>query len=184
MKRAIKNEAGFTLTEVLVTIMMMTMVVFALYSMFDMSLRVFQTGNSTVEANENARVALDRMEREIRSAWPSNDCEDPSQSDDPLIGDSSNSGSITFKNCFSDTDPPRTINYRINGDNLERVEDGSAQTLASLGSSPTPLRFRYLNAASEDVPTANAILVEITLVAQNGDRTQTLITNAGLRNAN
>ena len=45
----------------------MMMVVFsAIYSVFDMSLRVFSFGNNKVEAVESARVGMEKMEREIR----------------------------------------------------------------------------------------------------------------------
>ena len=66
------EEEGFTLTEVLVTMVIMIVVLFALYSIFDMSLRVFSFGNNKVEAVENARLGLDKMEREMRAAYPYN----------------------------------------------------------------------------------------------------------------
>ena len=69
-KRVVCEEAGFTLTEVLVTTMIMLIVLFALYSMFDMGLRVYTFGNDKVEATEQARLGMEKMEREIRAAYP------------------------------------------------------------------------------------------------------------------
>jgi prepilin-type N-terminal cleavage/methylation domain-containing protein len=69
-KRFVHEEAGFTLPEMMVTIMVMTLVLFSLYSIFDMSIRVFSFGNDKVEAAENARLGLEKMEREIRAAYP------------------------------------------------------------------------------------------------------------------
>jgi prepilin-type N-terminal cleavage/methylation domain-containing protein len=69
-KRVVGEEAGFTLTEVLVTMMIMLIVLFALYSIFDMSIRVFTFGNDKVEATEQARLGMEKMEREIRAAYP------------------------------------------------------------------------------------------------------------------
>jgi prepilin-type N-terminal cleavage/methylation domain-containing protein len=66
----LSDERGFTLSEILVTMMVMLVVLFALYGIFDMSLRVFAFGNDKVEATENARLGLERMEREIRAAYP------------------------------------------------------------------------------------------------------------------
>ncbi len=66
----LRDEGGFTLPEMLVTIMIMIVVLFALYSIFDMSIRVFDFGNDKVEAVENARLGLEKMEREIRAAYP------------------------------------------------------------------------------------------------------------------
>ncbi len=68
--RFFREEAGFTLPEMMVTIMVMLIVLFALYSIFDMSIRVFSFGNDKVEAVENARLGLEKMEREIRAAYP------------------------------------------------------------------------------------------------------------------
>lgn len=69
-KRLVHEEAGFTLPEMLVTTIIMIVVLFALYSIFDMSIRVFSFGNDKVEATENARLGMEKMEREIRAAYP------------------------------------------------------------------------------------------------------------------
>jgi prepilin-type N-terminal cleavage/methylation domain-containing protein len=64
-----KDERGFTLPEMLVSIVIMTFVFFGLYNIFEMSLRVFAFGNNEVEAMENARLGVEKMEREIRGAY-------------------------------------------------------------------------------------------------------------------
>jgi Tfp pilus assembly protein PilW len=68
--RIIKDERGFTLTEVLVTVIIMMFVLLALAGLFDMSLKVFSFGNNKVEAVESARIGMEKMEREIRAAYP------------------------------------------------------------------------------------------------------------------
>ena len=69
-KRVVGEEAGFSLTEVLVTMMIMLIVLFALYSIFDMGIRVFSFGNDKIEATEQARLGMEKMTREIRAAYP------------------------------------------------------------------------------------------------------------------
>lgn len=69
-KKLLTGEGGFTLPEMMVTLMVMIVVLFSLYNIFDMSLRVFSFGNDKVEAVENARLGLEKMEREIRAAYP------------------------------------------------------------------------------------------------------------------
>src|SRR5919112_3358626 len=64
------GEAGFTLVEVLVAATMMFAVLFALYAVFDVSVRAFGYGGDRVQAIGDARLALDRMEREIRASYP------------------------------------------------------------------------------------------------------------------
>lgn len=66
----LRGEGGFTLPEMMVTIMVMIVVLFSLYGIFDMSIRVFSVGNDKVEAVENARLGMERMERELRAAYP------------------------------------------------------------------------------------------------------------------
>ncbi len=65
-----KDESGFTLPEVLVSMAMMGTVLFALYAVFDASVRVFGAGRDRVEAVQEARLGLARMERELRAAYP------------------------------------------------------------------------------------------------------------------
>ena len=72
-----KVETGFTLVEVLVSAMMMFGVLFALYGIFDVSVRAFGYGGDRIEAVGNARLALGRMEREIRAAYPYDLTSDP-----------------------------------------------------------------------------------------------------------
>ena len=70
--RSLEDERGFTLTEMLVTIMLMTVVFFAVYGVFDMTVRAYSFGNNKVEATESARVGMEKMEREIRQAYKYN----------------------------------------------------------------------------------------------------------------
>jgi prepilin-type N-terminal cleavage/methylation domain-containing protein len=69
---SLEDERGFTLTEMLVTIMLMTVVLFAIYSVFDITVRAYSFGNNKVEATESARVGMEKMEREIRQAYKYN----------------------------------------------------------------------------------------------------------------
>jgi prepilin-type N-terminal cleavage/methylation domain-containing protein len=70
--RFVKEESGFSLPEMLVTITIMMVVFFALYSIFDMSVRIFAYGNNKAEAMESARLGVEKMEREIRGAYKHN----------------------------------------------------------------------------------------------------------------
>jgi prepilin-type N-terminal cleavage/methylation domain-containing protein len=70
--RFLREERGFTLTEMMVTIVIFIVTLFALYSVFDMSVKVFMLGNNKAEAMGNARQGLETMEREIRQAYALN----------------------------------------------------------------------------------------------------------------
>ena len=65
-----KDERGFSLPEMIVTIIIMSVVLLSLGSIFDMSVKIFSFGNNKVEATESARIGMEKMEREIRAAYP------------------------------------------------------------------------------------------------------------------
>ena len=68
-ERLLGEERGFTLVEMMVTMVIMMVVFLALFSIFDMSVRVFTFGSNKVEAMESARLGVEKMEREIRAAY-------------------------------------------------------------------------------------------------------------------
>jgi prepilin-type N-terminal cleavage/methylation domain-containing protein len=67
-ERFLREERGFTLIEMMITTVIWIAVLFALYSVFDMSLTAFRVGSNKVEAVESARLGLEKMEREVRQA--------------------------------------------------------------------------------------------------------------------
>jgi len=196
-----KDETGFTLVEVLVSAMMMFGVLFALYAIFDVSVRAFGYGGDKLEAVGSARLALGRMEREIRAAYPYDLTSDPPRRyllldpTDPTKPAVPTATRIAFGN---ETGGDRkigateVIGYYLSGHDLKRSKGGSAQTLVD--SVPTDgLRFTPCRSA-DDCPPALAItdeaeirLVRIELavdVRRRGqDPTrQTLVTDVYLRN--
>ena len=78
-ERFLREERGFTLTEMMVTLVIWITVLFALYSIFDMSITAFRFGNNKVEAVESARLGLEKMEREIRQAYVLDRSADPNK---------------------------------------------------------------------------------------------------------
>jgi prepilin-type N-terminal cleavage/methylation domain-containing protein len=184
--RLLREERGFTLPEMLVTMVMMVIVLFALYSIFDMSLRVFSFGNDKTEAVENARLGLEKMEREIRAAYPY----DKINGTTTLLS-SWTANQITFGNDLNGSrvvDSNEVITYRRNAGTptiLERENGGSAQPVVE---HVDGLTFEYLDkygatATSE----SNVTVVHITLMIKvdsgpGGPATQTLTTDVALRN--
>ena len=196
-----KEEAGFTLVEVLVASTMMFAVLFALYGIFDVSVRAFGYGGDRLEAVENARLAVDRMEREIRAAYPYDLTSDPPRRYlflDPLNPTKPavpTSTRIVFGN---ETGGDRRIGatevlgYYLSGHDLKRSKGGSVQTLVD---SVATDGLRFTPCSSPDAcPPAVAItdeaeikLVRIELAVEVRRRgedpaRQTLATDVYLRN--
>ena len=135
MERFVKDERGFSLSEMMVTTMIMIVVLLALFGLFDMSLKVFSYGNNKVEAVESARVGMEKMEREIRQAY--------APSADAQMFDWWTSAEIRFGNdldgngviaCPNSTGRCEKIGYRLNGTTLGRdnTSTGATNTVANL----------------------------------------------------
>jgi type II secretory pathway component PulJ len=161
------EEAGFTLVEVLVAASMMFAVLFALYTVFDVSVRAFGYGGDRVEAVGNARLAMDRMEREIRAAYPYDQTTDPPRRYlflDPLDPSEPAVPTATRIAFGNETTGDRKIGisevvgYYLSGHDLKRSKGGSVQTL--LDSIATDgLRFTPCRTV-EDCPPAVAVTDE------------------------
>ena len=160
--RFLKEERGFSLPEMLVTIVIMMIVFFALYSVFDMSVRAFSYGNNKVEAVESARLGLDKMEREIRAAYPVGSDRHLFFDDNALPASSPPQGmptfdQITFGNELGDEGqgngtiecgtPCEYITYKLTDD----VGGSSAACTAS------PCDLRRVNSADPTAPGAPVV---------------------------
>jgi len=200
-RRSWTETAGFTLVEVLVSAMMLFAVLFALYAIFDVSVRTFGYGRDRLESIENARLALGKMEREIRAAYPYDLTSSPpkrhlfSNPSDPTKPAVPTATRVAFGN---ETGGDRgigtteVIGYYLSGHDLKRSKGGSVQTLVD--SVPADgLRFTPCRTAN-DCPPALAITdeseirllrielaVEVRRRAQDTTR-QTLATDVYLRN--
>ena len=63
-----KNSTGFTLIEMLVSLVIVAIIVASVYTAFDCGKNSWQVGETIVQKNQNARAALDIMSREITCA--------------------------------------------------------------------------------------------------------------------
>ncbi len=64
----LKKNLGFTLAEMLISIVIILLVVLMITSIFTLSQRSMRQANNKAELIQNSRVALDLMSREIRQA--------------------------------------------------------------------------------------------------------------------
>lgn len=195
-QRFLREENGFTLPELLVTTMMMLIVMFSLYSIFDMGIRVFGFGNDKVEAVENARIGLDKMAREMRAAYPADRVSGntnlfwspgaPGTAVMPTVA-----GPISFGNDLNGDrkvderpDGDEQITYRLSGTTLLRNGEAVVENVKSGG-----LTFAYRDTNRNLVTReADIRVIQIKLeiaVDRNlrqGPVTQTLQTDVTLRN--
>ena len=210
--RFLREEDGFTLPEMLVTMVMMIVVLFSLYNIFDMSIRVFRFGSDEVEAVENARLGLEKMEREIRAAYPYDQA--AATPDSHIFFDTSNPTTaamptatrITFGNDLNGNckiDCPNASNcefitYKLSqsGDTRTLLRNATAAgSSSSSGGEPVVefvngangLNFTYLKsngdpATQESEIEIVRITLDITVEGGANEGTQTLTTDVDLRN--
>ena len=149
------EERGFTLTEILVTTIIMIFVLSALYSVLDMSLRVFSFGNNKVEAVETSRFALEKMEREIRQAYVYN------RPTDMHVFDQWTSTQIRFGNdlnpgngaieCPNSTEVCEKIGYQLNGTTLERDNTSTGTDYQPVAENVQSLTFTYYDRNGNEI---------------------------------
>jgi competence protein ComGC len=184
--RFLREERGFTLTEMMVTIVIWIVVLFALYSIFDMSIKVFLVGNNKAEAMENARLGIEKMEREIRQAalYP-----------DGHLFDTMDEDQISFANdldgdediaCPNGNGDCELITYSLVGDTLMRTSGGAPQPAVE---HVDHLEFIYLgdDGTTEVADESAVALVRIKVgiavdPGTDNEGTQKLATEVDLRN--
>ena len=173
-RRLLADESGFTLAEAMVAATVMAVVLFSLYAVFDATVRIFEVAGDELEATENARLGMARMEREIRAAYPH---------DGGVLLDAREPTRIAFRNKPTDA-PPETIVYGESTGYLRR----NGQRVAGPLAGPDGLRFAYCESAA-DCPSpvdgeGEIRLVRVTLSVRSGepDETSTLTTDVALRN--
>lgn len=66
--RCVRRAGGFTLIELVIAMSIFLVVLLAVYEMFETNRATYMTGTRKVDIQQNARVALDGIGREIRMA--------------------------------------------------------------------------------------------------------------------
>jgi type II secretory pathway pseudopilin PulG len=178
-RRFLEDEGGFTLPEVLVAMTMTVTVLFALYAIFDASVRIFYSGEQELETVEEARLGLERMQREIRASYP--------YEDGTLLGVGSTRDKIIFRNK-PDVGPPVTITYSASNGSSRFLRRNTGRIAGPLDETDG-VRFAYCTSAtvcsSTIVSEEQIELVRVTLNVElpgPTDTTRTLTTDVFLRN--
>lgn len=193
------HRNGFTLLETIIFAAIFGVVVGAIYLMYSTSHTTFTRGQTKIEVQQNARVAMEMVARETRTAGY-----DPSDALTTLgttAIQTANANSITFiadvdgdnSNPADGTPDTDQVTFRLNGTQL--IRDFStwggaafpAPTASVLADGVSALTFTYLDGS--DVVTATLadirrITITITTQETAGGRTETypLTMDVRLRN--
>jgi len=98
--RSVLLEAGFTLIEMLVALTLIAMMAVGLWSVFSVSVRSWSRGTEFIDETQRHRSILDKVRKQMASAYPLNEPEDDSM-DIPIAPESIrprqiNSSSLVF----------------------------------------------------------------------------------------
>src|SRR5262249_52911220 len=122
IKRWLENERGFTLAELLVVTAVVGLVMAGVLAIQQEGQQAYLLGSNRVETQQNARIALDLMTRELRSATS-------------LVSLPS-ATELTFNVCEDQTVPipvpcvtSTTRRYALSGTSLTRTVDTTTTTV-------------------------------------------------------
>jgi len=155
--RTIWNQRGFTLLEMLISSAVFVIVLFAVYLMLVTSQITYARGENKVEIQQNARVAMQRMAREVRMSGYDPGSAIPAQASQTAI-QVANANTITFIADLDGDDVSDRITYRLQGnqvirDNASWVGGAWTPSVSSeLADSVSALSFTYFD--STDTATA------------------------------
>ena len=187
----LREERGFTLTEMMVTIVVWIATLFALYSLFDMSLKVFMVGNNKAEAMENARLGLEKMEREIRQAYAF----DRAAGDTHLLN-AMDPTQIEFGNELDETSPPiiecpnsngdcEIISYSLDGQTLMRTSGGDPEPVIEHVDDVEFTYFKADGTTATNEPDVALVRIDVGIAVDPGtdnEARQVITTEVDLRN--
>jgi prepilin-type N-terminal cleavage/methylation domain-containing protein len=114
--RQLTNERGFTLAELLVTTAVIGLIMAGIFILQVGGQRAYLFGSNRVETQQNARVALDLMTRELRSSTSITTLASPTDI------------SFVWKDDFVPV-VAHTIRYSLTGTTLNRTIDGTTTAL-------------------------------------------------------
>jgi prepilin-type N-terminal cleavage/methylation domain-containing protein len=158
----IRNHDGFTLPEMLISTAVFVIVLFAVYLMLMTNQITYARGENKVEIQQNARVAMRRMAREVRMSGYDPGSAIPAQGSQTAI-QVANANMITFIADLDGDDVSDQITYRLQGNQVIRDSAswvGGAWTpsvSSELADSVSALSFTYFDSTD----TATATLADI-----------------------
>jgi Tfp pilus assembly protein PilW len=179
MRRLLDNERGYSLGELLVVTAVLGLILGAVFTIQQQGQQSYVMGSNRVEAQQNTRVALELMTRELRTAQGM-----------VTLGGSSDLTFLDQNNV--------QIQYQVSGTTLNRISDGTTNAVIGGVVSLTMTYCKVWDAVANSCTTtaatpADVNVIRLQLVARTeesvatgslGDRRMTAESTVRLRNVN
>ena len=202
------NERGFTLAEMLVVCAIVGLVMAGLLGLVMSGQKAYWFGTTQVDAQQTARVALERIVREIREAgyYPQSPDTSPATCaaapcyNFDAVGTGASSSSLTLQYDWNGdgisaasgtvTDPLQgtrgeRVTYAFSSGNLTRQETGVDGTPVTIASGLTGVSFSYFaedGTATTTPATIRTVTVTVTARTANDGAYVTMTDRVRLRN--
>jgi prepilin-type N-terminal cleavage/methylation domain-containing protein len=157
---SLREQAGFTLVELMVAMSIFLLILVGIFQVFDPSRNAYQVSERKLDVQQNARVAMDRMARQIRMAGylpenidanNGNDIANPIQiateSALSVVGDLDGTGASSVFTFCRDNQGLRRVNGAIGAGGSYTCANGQL-----MAESVTGLSFAYFDSANNPVP--------------------------------
>lgn len=181
MRRSIRNQSGFTLAEMLVAMAVIGFVLGGILLLQQQGQQAYLFGSNRVEVQQNARVALERMARDLRAATSIS------------TAAATNLVFVSKDSSVSGNDVP--MQYQLSGTNLDRTctcpADPTNGTLTLIGGVGA-LAFTYKTQSGTITTTpADIRMIDISITTKTeesvasyapGNRAVSVDTTVRLRN--
>jgi prepilin-type N-terminal cleavage/methylation domain-containing protein len=128
----VTDQRGFTLTELLIVIAILGMMLGALFTLQQQGQVAYMIGSARVEVQQNGRIALDMLAREIRLATNFDPFTKTQVSTSPILyvdpkcGTAAGGSWIAFAfqtdGVTAAGQQPKTVKYQLVGEELRRAE--------------------------------------------------------------
>lgn len=149
------QQKGFTLLELLVTLSIFLIILAAVYVMYVVNQTTYTRGENKVEVQQNARVSLEMMAREIRMAGYDPSLAIPGQTSQTAIQDATANTLTVIADVTGDNVSDR-VAYRLQGNQLIREISSwvagawtpTTPTSSVLADSVSALSFTYYDGSN------------------------------------
>ncbi len=168
--RFITNQQGFTLIEMLIAVAMTLLVLSGVYEVFNSQQNAYNIQDQVAEMQQNARVAMDIMTREIKMAGY-----DPEETGwTPFSSGNTDSDTIQFycdlnpdsDNPPEDTDEDITFDF-VSGESTIKRTSGVGGTAQPIAENISALSFTYYDSSGVVTGTFSDVrLIKISLTAR------------------